>query len=327
MSPATAGTSRGAGAHESPRSYYGQPVIKAPVWTAEVPWYFFVGGLAGASATFADLAERTGSQRLARRAWMTALLGMGVSPALLVSDLGRPERFLNMLRMFKVTSPLSVGSWVLAVSGAGTAVAALNSATGLFPRPARIAKPLAAALGLPLSTYTGALIAQTAVPVWHEAHRELPALFGAGAAVSAGATATILAPAGQERQARRLALGGAVAELAVSALMEHRLGELAGPYREGEAGRYARLAKSLTAGGALLLGTAGTRRRPLARIGGALLLGGALAARFSVFKAGFQSARDPEYTVAPQRQRLRERELAGTGAAGPDGRRRRRGAS
>ena len=306
MSSPTTGATRSTPPQEQTRSYYGQPVIKEPVWTPEIPLYFFVGGLAGASATFADLAERSGSHRLARRAWLAALFGVSVSPALLISDLGRPARFLNMLRMVKVTSPMSVGSWVLAASGASTGVAALNSVTGLFPRLARIGKPLAAILGLPLSTYTGALIAQTAVPVWHEARRELPGLFAAGAAVSAGATATILAPVEEARQARRLALAGAAAELGLATLMERRLDELAKPYREGPAGVYARLGKGLTAAGAILLGAAGARRRAAAVGAGALLLGGALAERMSVFRAGFQSARDPKYTVAPQRRRARD---------------------
>ena len=168
-------------------SYYGRPVIKEPVWTPEIPIYFFAGGMAGAAATLAALADLRGNEKLARRAWVVALGGATASPVLLISDLGRPERFLNMLRMFKVTSPMSVGSWILA--GAGTTIAAstANALTGLFPRLSRGTRPAAAVLGLPLATYTGALIANTAVPVWHEARRHLPFLFAAGAAASAPA--------------------------------------------------------------------------------------------------------------------------------------------
>ena len=96
------------------RSYYGRPVLKAPVWTDEIPLYFFAGGLAGASCGLAYLAGRRGDDELARRAWINAAAAIGVSPLLLVADLGRPQRFLNMLRLFKVTSPMSVGSWILA---------------------------------------------------------------------------------------------------------------------------------------------------------------------------------------------------------------------
>src|SRR5947209_16016931 len=116
----------------SATSYHGQPVIKEPIWTWEIPLYFFTGGLAGASAGLAYLSEAHGNEELARRAWAVALAGVTISPALLTSDLGRPARFMNMLRMFKVTSPMSVGSWILTGSGASTAVAAASSWLGLF---------------------------------------------------------------------------------------------------------------------------------------------------------------------------------------------------
>ncbi|MHB1809440.1 MAG: NrfD/PsrC family molybdoenzyme membrane anchor subunit [Solirubrobacteraceae bacterium] len=284
-------------------SYYGQPIIKEPVWHPEIPWYLFTGGLAGASAGLAHLCERTGRPDLARRAWGTALLGVSVSPPLLISDLGVPTRFLNMLRMFKLTSPMSVGSWILAGAGTATGVSALSAFTGRFPRLARLAKPSAAALGMPLATYTGALISQTAVPVWHEARRELPVLFAAGAAASAGAAATMLAPIEEAGPARRLALIGCTAEIAISEAMEQRLGELAEPYAEGAAGAYSHVARGLTMGGSLLIAGAGRRRRSAAVAGGAMVLAGAVCERWAVFKAGFQSARDPRYTVAMQRLR------------------------
>ncbi len=196
------------------RSYHGQPVLKEPIWSWEIPDYFFVGGMAGASAGLAFCSGLRGNDVLARRAWTLALAGVGVSPALLISDLGRPERFLNMLRMFKVTSPMSVGSWVLSSAGAAITFAAADAWTGWFPRIGRLARPAAALLGLPLSTYTAALVANTAVPVWHEARRTLPFLFGSGAALSAGAGAVALTPTAAAAPARRLALGAAVAELA-----------------------------------------------------------------------------------------------------------------
>ena len=211
-----------------------------------------------------------------------------------------------MLRMFKVTSPMSVGSWVLAGSGAATGAAAVHELTGRFGLLARVARPLAGLLGLPLATYTGALIAQTSVPVWHEARAELPALFGAGAAASAGAAATALAPVGQAGPARRLAVIGATAELAIAATMELRLGELGEPYRREPAVRYRRAAGALTASGAIVTATVARRSRPAAIAGSALLLAGAVCERWSVFKAGFISARDPRYTVGPQRRRVRD---------------------
>jgi formate-dependent nitrite reductase membrane component NrfD len=286
-----------------PRSYYGQAVIKEPIWKPEIPWYFFSGGLGGASAGLAYMAGLRGNEELARRAWATALAGIGVSPALLISDLGKPTRFLNMLRMFKVTSPMSVGSWILAASGATTGVAAIHSLTGRFAALAQPARPASALLGLPLASYTGGLIAQTAVPAWHEARRELPALFAAGGAASAGAALTAITPARYARAARRLALVGSAAELAGAVAVEQRLGELGEPYHVGAAGAFGRAARALTAAGALLVGARAERSRPAAVAGGTMILAGAVCERWCVFKAGFQSARDPSYTVGPQRER------------------------
>ena len=287
-------------------SYYGRPVLKAPVWTWEIPAYFFVGGMAGAAAPFALLSELRGDERLARRAWLIALAGAAASAPLLIDDLGRPERFHHMLRVFKPTSPMSVGSWVLGASSTAIAFATARSLLGWFPRLGRLAGATAV-LGPALSTYTAVLLSDTAIPVWHEARRELPFVFAAGAATSAGSA---IALAGGGAPARRLALTGAAGELAASILMERRLGALGEPYRQGEAGRFARAAKALTAAGAMTMAAAG-RRRTGAVAGGALMLAGAMATRWSVYKAGFQSAADPKYVVEPQRARC-------SGAAAPN---------
>ncbi len=285
------------------RSYHGQPVIKEPTWTWEIPCYFFTGGLAGASAGLAYLSELRGDEALSRRAWGVALSGIGVSPVLLISDLGRPARFVNMLRMFKVTSPMSVGSWVLSVSGATTAVAAAHSWLGLFPRLARVARPAAAVFGLPLSTYTAALVANTAVPVWHESRRTLPFVFGAGAGLSAGAATMIASPVADAGPARRLAVGGAIAEIATNELMRRRLAEHGEPYRQDAPARFGDITRACLAAGSALSLIRGSRSRSAAAVAGTLLLAGALSARWSVFKAGFASAADPRYVVDPQRQR------------------------
>ena len=292
-----------------PRSYYGQPVLKEPVWKPEIPFYFFSGGLGGASAALALAADVSGNDELARRAWLNALAGVAVSPLLLISDLGRPERFLNMMRMFKVTSPMSVGSWLLAASAAATSIAALNAQTGALPgRPAKFA---AAVLGLPLSTYTAALVANTSVPVWHEARWTLPFTFAASAAASAGAAATVTTPLEAAAPARRLAVGGAIAEALSAEFMKHHLGELGEPYAKEKAGVFRRVGAVALASGAGLLAGAGARSRPAAVAGGALVMAGALCARWSVFKAGFQSAADPKYTVGPQRARIEAGETRG----------------
>jgi hypothetical protein len=286
------------------RSYYGRPVIKEPAWTIEVPWYFFVGGMAGAAAPLAVAARMAGNERLARSAVTVAAAGVALGTPLLVSDLGRPERFHHMLRVFKPTSPMNMGSWVLAGLGPSAVNAAVSEWFGIFPRLGRVAEVVSGLLGPVLSTYTAVLVANTAVPVWHEAGRELPLVFAGSAMASAGAATALLTPAADAGPARRLAVTGAVVELAAGQVMEHRLGELAEPYHQGAAGRYARLAKGCTAAGAAAIGLAGRRRRPLAMAGAGLLLAGSALERLAVYKAGFQSARDPRYVVKPQRERV-----------------------
>jgi hypothetical protein len=284
-------------------SYYGRPIIKAPIWEAAVPWYFFLGGLAGASAALGLGARVVGNERLARNATFAGAAAIGVSPILLTADLGRPERFYNMFRLIKVTSPLSVGTWILSGCGTALGIAAGCEALGILPRVKLAAQTVAGLLGLPLTTYTAALVANTAVPVWHEARRELPFVFAGSAAASAGAAVAITTQPGQAAAARRLAIGGALLELAATKAMETRLGELVGePYRQGAAGRFTRLAKGCSGAGATIVALGG-RRRTASAVGGALLLAGSLFERLAVYRAGSQSAADPKYTVVPQRER------------------------
>jgi hypothetical protein len=292
-------------------SYHGQPVLKEPIWTWEIPTYFFTGGLSGSSAAFAQLARMRGNEVLARRAWANAAAAAAVSPILLVSDLGRPARFLNMLRMFKVTSPMSVGSWVLSFSATANTVAALNVWTGALPRAARVARATAAVLGLPMSTYTAALIANTAVPAWHEARWHLPFIFASSAALSAGSAAVITTPPKHAAPARRLALGAAACEIGISLLMEHSLGELGKPYTSGITGKLAWARRAWMVAGAELLRRRGEDSRRAAVIGGVALLAGSMHKRWQVFKAGVKSASDPAATVGPQRARIGRGERRG----------------
>jgi formate-dependent nitrite reductase membrane component NrfD len=186
------------------RSYYGRPVLKEPTWTWEIPWYFFFGGLAGASSVLSLSARIAGNNALARRALLVSLGGATVSPVLLIMDLGRPERFYNMLRVVKPTSPMSLGTWVLSAFSTSTGAAVASDLLGVFPRVQRALEVASALLGPALSTYTAVLITDTSVPVWHEARRELPVVFAA----SAGAAAAMLTSARNATPARRLAVGG-----------------------------------------------------------------------------------------------------------------------
>jgi formate-dependent nitrite reductase membrane component NrfD len=288
------------------RSYYGRPIIKEPTWTWEIPTYFFTGGLAGASAVLSSAARVSGNETLARRALYIGALADLVSPVLLISDLGRPERFHHMLRVIKVTSPMSLGSWVLLVSGGASTTAALLQLLDKL-RPVRIAASIAAALaGPPLATYTGVLVADTAIPVWHEGRHELPWIFGASAAASAGAAASIFTPTRDAGPARRVAVVGVLAEGALMQAMELRLGKVGEVYHQGAAGKLSWAAKGLSVGGAALLAKRGRKSRTSAVVGGAMVCAGELCLRWAVFKAGFQSARDPKYVVESQRRRIRQ---------------------
>ena len=284
-------------------SYYGRPIIKEPVWESDIPLYFFTGGLAGASDLLALGAQLSGNPRLRTSALAGATAGVAISPYFLIKDLGRPLRFLNMLRVFKVTSPMSVGTWIFSAESTATGIAAACRLFGVLPRVRAIAQVFAGLIGPAQATYTGALIAQSVVPAWHEARLELPVVFASSAAASAGGAAAILTPAEHAGPARRLGLIGGIAELAASKLMEKRLGKLVGSvYHEGEAGKYSRLAAASTLAGSALIALAG-RRRVGAVAAGALLLTGSLCNRFAVYHAGKQSARDPHHTSIPQKER------------------------
>jgi len=284
-------------------SYYGRPVIKEPTWTWEIPVYFFTGGLSGASSVLSLSAKLFGNEKLSKTALYIGAVADVASPMLLVSDLGRPERFHHMLRVFKVTSPMNVGAWILFVNGGASSTAATLERLGRL-KPVKLLAALVGGLsGPPLATYTGVLLADTAVPVWHEARRELPWLFGASAAASAGAAACAFLEPADAGPARRLALGGVAAEGALMRAMELRLGEAGEVYRREAAGRLAQAARGLAGVGALLLATRGRKQRGAAALSGALICAGELCLRYSVFKAGFQSARDPKYTIKPQRER------------------------
>jgi hypothetical protein len=288
-------------------SYYGRPIVKEPVWKPEVAFYLFTGGIAGGSAVLHGLAKLAGNERLARSTLYIGAAAEAIAPGLLISDLGRPERFLNMLRVFKVTSPMSVGSWILFLSGgAGVTAAALDRLRTLGALQ-DLAEGAWFVSGPPLATYTGALLANTSIPVWSEARDELPWIFGASATACAGAAAAIATPTWCAGPARRAAIGGIVAELGLVHAMEKKLGFVGEVYKQGEAGKYSKVSKALGAAGAALLAARGTRSRGAAAVGGALILGSSLALRWSVFKAGFQSARDPKYTVVPQKQRAATR--------------------
>ncbi|SDL70267.1 NrfD/PsrC family molybdoenzyme membrane anchor subunit [Nonomuraea jiangxiensis] len=293
---------RPAAPRPSADSYYGRPVLNEPTWqAADIAGYLFLGGLAGASSTLAAAAELTGRPHLARVAKVGALGALGGSLYALIHDLGRPDRFVNMLRVFKVTSPMSVGTWILTAYGPQAGCAAAADVSGLAPRLGRAATLGAGLAGPAVATYTAALICDTAVPAWHEGFREMPFLFAGSATAAAGGLGMLAAPLAEAGPARRAALLGAAVECVAATRMERRLGPLAEPLKRSS---LLRVGEALSLLGALAGITAGRRSRIAAMAAGAALLAGSACTRFGIFRAGMESANDPKYTVQPQRRRL-----------------------
>ncbi len=299
-------------------SYYGRPVVKASPWTLDIPAYFFLGGLAAGSSVLAAGASITGRPALRRLTRLSALGALTGSGYALVHDLGRPERFYMMLRVAKPTSPMSVGTWILSAYGPAAGLAAAGELVQVLPLPAplrrivvQLAGPsgwVAAALAPALATYTGVLIADTASPAWKEAGGTITLAFASGALASGGGMG-LLAPLTESGPARRMAVGAAAAELFAVARMEKAAGLAGETYTHGVAGKLAKAAQLLLIGGGSL--AAVTRRSRLgSAIAGVALMAGACCERFAVFEAGQASARDPKYTVVPQRERLEARKSA-----------------
>jgi hypothetical protein len=234
----------------------------------------------------------------------------------LVHDLGRPSRFLNMLRVLKPTSPLSVGSFILAPFSGLSGAAVASQVTGRLPRLGRLAGVGAAAFGPPLATYTAALLANTAVPAWHEAHRELPFVFAGSGAQAAGGFAMLLVPCDQAGPARRMALAGAAVEIAAAESILINRGLVAEPYKIGRPGRLMKFSRNATTVAAAATVLLGRRSRLAARLAGATYVAASVLTRFGIFEAGIASAKDPKYVVVPQRERLARRQGASAKMSG-----------
>jgi DMSO reductase anchor subunit len=287
------------------RSYYGMPVINKPTWQApDIPGYLFLGGLAGAGAVAAAGAQLTGRRQLARRLKVSNAGAIGLSLYFLVHDLGRRTRFINMLRTFKVTSPMSVGSWLLAAFAPAAMGAAASDVTGTLTPLGAAATVGAAALGPAVASYTAALVSNTAVPAWHDGYKEMPFLFVASAASAAAGMGMAVAPKEETGPMRRLGVVAGGLELVMDKFMEKRMGMVGDAFKEHKPHRYSRLAEASTVAGVATAALLGRRSGLARRFAGACLVAGSAFTRFAVFEAGLASAEDPKYTIVPQRERV-----------------------
>ncbi|HEX4230688.1 MAG TPA: NrfD/PsrC family molybdoenzyme membrane anchor subunit [Bryobacteraceae bacterium] len=288
-------------------TYYDRPMLQKPVWEVDIPVYYYIGGLTGASLALASAVQLDDSEaanKLVRRAHMIAIGGATISGALLIHDLGRPERFLNMLRVFRPTSPMNVGAWIL------TSVAPLATASLLFRGRSGLLGALGEGLGfgagvagLGLATYTGVLVSNSAVPVWQASRHVLPILFGASAMASAGGIFALFPDDSAQRFAACFGMAGRIAELAASQVMERQVSAVPSvgrPLREGRSGFYWKAAGVLTAASIVASLLPGRSRGK--RIAAGLLANlGSLSLRLAIHTAGEASALDARASFHQQR--------------------------
>lgn len=293
--------------HEEQAGYYGRSMIKPPEWTDLIPTYFFVGGMAGASATFAFTERLAKNDTLARTMILGAAAGTAISGYCLIADLKRPERFANMLRVFKPTSPMSMGVYLFSAFGGATTIAAASELTGILRPIGRLFEGIAALLGPAMAVYTAVLISDTVVPAWHYGRNSLPLVFASTSAATAGAFGMLFTPAAFAAPARRLALlGGLAMPIAIERLHMELGPRQEQAYSEKQAGFLSKAAKALNIAG-LTAAVFAKNNDAAGKIAGSLLLLAGLAERFSIFRAGCVSAKDPSFTIDAQRNRIGDR--------------------
>lgn len=292
-------------------TYYDHPMLKEPVWIWSIPAYFYVGGVAGVGATLgaaAQLIAPDAMRSLIFRSRWVATIGGAVSAGLLITDLGRPERFLNMLRVFRIGSPMSMGSWILTLfSSAAGAAAVLDFAPLIFRPFANLFGLIAGVLGLGLSGYTGVLISQSAVPIWRTAYRTTPVLFLASGTAAAASFFEFLDLNAREAGAVKwFGSVGKILELAATFALEadaRRIERVGRPLTHGFSGFLWQSAKVFAITSAVISLAPG-KSRPKRIIAGVLGSIASICLRFGLFYAGKASARDPRASFEQQHTAL-----------------------
>jgi formate-dependent nitrite reductase membrane component NrfD len=303
------GASRGDGlpAH-APETYYDQPLLKKPHWEWEVVTYLFLGGIMGGSGILAFLADDRPEREadLARSARYVSFALAATCPVVLIKHLGRPERFLNMLRIVKFKSVMSMGVWGLVTFSAPVSLAAAGqlSRDGALPawigklEPRGLTKLLMGVMGGFMAGYTGVLISATAIPLWGTGKRYIPALsVCSGFAGACALNAAILAIAGTDRtrhKLERLELIASTAEFVLLEMFRRQAGEVGAPMFAGKRGQklrnYTQFAGII---GLAVLGLLPFGGRAKTLLTSALTLAGGYVLRETFIEAGKASADDP----------------------------------
>lgn len=293
-------------------TYYGIPMLNKPVWEWAIPLYYYLGGLSGASIALGAASQLFGRRESEPAAttcrWM-GMCGASIGGVLLVYDLGRSSRFLNMLRVFRPTSPMNIGAWILAGTvPSAFAAEMLSGRRGLPGVLGRIAGLVSGMFGMGLATYTGVLVSNSAIPVWAESRTLLPILFGASGVASAAAAFDLLDAGHEFRPAAVFGLLGRVGELSVAHMLERRLLDVPRvslPLHKGRSGFLWKAATVLTAGSLVvnLLPVPKRRKRILA---GVLASLGSVCLRFGIHEAGAPSAEDSRASFRLQHHQLDE---------------------
>jgi formate-dependent nitrite reductase membrane component NrfD len=317
---------------EARESYYGLPVIHKAHWDWRIVAYFFVGGICGAANAIATLSRWHGGKEgesISRIGRYVSFAMVVPSMAFLIADLGRPERFLNMLRIMKIRSPMSMGSWILVASHTFLTLLTIDQAArdGLLSKnnplvrmvrvaPVRLLDAAGVVPSLMLASYTGVLLAATAVPLWTRNHLLMGPLFLASAFSNAAAAIALIMglkkSTSDEAKYRieRLDMLAMIAEVGLIAAYKSRLSPtISKPLEDGMTGklhRYGVLSAGigvplLLHGSSILRGKHSSR--PVSILASTLVLLGGFAFRYVMIYAGHRSADDPKATFEMTRKK------------------------
>jgi len=307
-------------------TYYDRPMLQEPVWEWAIPLYYYIGGLTGASLVLsaaAQLKQAAALDLLIQRGHRIGFIGSLVSGGLLIYDLGKPSRFLNMLRVFRPTSPMNMGAWILSGTGASaTGALLLRGRGGLLGNAGGFLGLIAGVFGIGLSTYTGVLVANSAIPIWQESRKALPVLFGSSALASLGCTFDIFCERPEARRITNL-IGnvGRAAELMAGMAMERHASavpRVGRPFKRGISALMWRGAAFLTFA-SLVVSTLPNRSRKSRIAAGLLGTAGSLLLRVTVEHLGAVSARDARASFHQQRAGRGAAELKKSPQAADDG--------